>query len=283
MKVLIIGGTGSLGSALAGEADARGWDVVSSGSRSGDLICDIRDLNALDRLLESVDADTVINAAALVDLGLCEAQPGQAWMVNARPVAALARWSSRQKRRLVQVSTDHYYVGDGDIAHAEDANVTLVNEYARSKYAAETFALTDSNALVLRTTFVGKSPMEERSTFFDWVVKSLEDGDPMTLFEDAFFSPIEVSALAVAICDLMQGEATGVLNVAGHEVVSKADFIRAVAQFRGNALDNTKTGSVEMLSPRRGDSLGLDVSRAQALLGRRLPGLECAVQALCSP
>lgn len=280
MKLLIVGGTGLLGTVVADTARQLGWEVVTSGSRTGDVQTDLRDLDGLANMLDAQAPDVLVNAAALVSLAACEEKPGLAWEVNARPAAVMATWSARHNSRFVQVSTDHFFSGSGFNAHSEEAPVTLVNEYARTKYAAEALAMTNPQSIVVRTTFVGRHATQGRASFFDWILDSLETRSPMTLFADAWFSPIEVRQLARAILELAQSDVTGVMNVAGRDVVSKEQFIRAVARYSGHSLENATIGSVAGLVPSRGDSLGLDVSRAEDTLGRCLPTLEETVSAL---
>ncbi len=62
----------------------------------------------------------------------------------------------------MQISTDHYFCGQGDLKHDESAPVTLLNEYARTKYAGEAFALTNPEACVIRTNVVGFRGWEVR-------------------------------------------------------------------------------------------------------------------------
>ncbi len=61
----------------------------------------------------------VINAAAIADLDACERDPALAYAVNARAVAVMARRAGRWRVPLVQVSTDHFFTGDGDRPHSE--------------------------------------------------------------------------------------------------------------------------------------------------------------------
>jgi dTDP-4-dehydrorhamnose reductase len=282
MKLLILGGTGLLGTALANNGLQRGWDVIRSGSRSGDVICDIRKLDQLETLLYDINPNVLINAAAIVELSACENDPDLAYSVNTHPVKHMAAWSQANNRKFLQISTDHFFLGDGPAAHPESAKVALVNEYARSKFAAEALAANDPKSLILRTTFVGISPDIKKPSFYDWVMNSLADQTAMTLFSDAYFSPIEVRDLAEAIFDLIHKDICGVLNVAGREVVSKDQFIRAIAQHTGHSLEGSNVGSVASLSPTRGDSLGLDVTKAQSILGRRLPDLKQTINKLFS-
>ena len=61
--------------------------------------------------------------------------------------------------------------------------------------------------------------------------------------------------------------------MASSEVFSKKEFIEKLANEFNFSLKNTHVGSVSSLSSKRADSLGLDVSLAESILGYNLPTL----------
>jgi dTDP-4-dehydrorhamnose reductase len=165
--------------------------------------------------------------------------------------------------------------------HNETAPVQLVNEYARSKYAGEAASLDLANALVVRTNFTGPRGWPQ-PTFFEWAADSLRGHLPMTLFDDYFTSTIDAAALARALFDLIQKKAAGLLNVASRQVASKKQFVEALARAMSIDLDRATSGSVKNLSVPRAESLGLDVSRAEAILGYALPDLTSVAASLAN-
>lgn len=272
VDLLVLGGTGLAGRAIVTAARGRGLKVVTL-ARSGDLAVDVRDQAALRKALDGADARIVVNAAAIVSATQCEEDPADAWQVNARPAAIVAEHGRAAGRRTVHISTDHFYCGDGARRHAETDPVRLVNEYARTKYAAEAFALTQTDALVLRTNFVGW-PSPRKTSFAEWAIGVVETNAAADLFEDQFVSSLDVWALADAVVDLATDSATGVVNLASSAVFSKASFVEELARQAGRPITNTRRASVAKQSTVRADSLGLDVSRAERILGRALPDLE---------
>ena len=279
--ILVLGATGLLGQAMVAEGRARGMTVRTAARSDAEIAVDIGDRDALATMLERERPALVANCAALVDIAACERDPGLAYRVNAAPLVELAGWSRRNGARLVHVSTDHYFTGDGAMPHGEDAPVVLMNHYAATKFAAEAFALTAPNALVLRTSIVG---LRRRGapTFAEWAIDAIETDAPITLFADAFTSSVDVGTFARAALDLAAGGASGLVNLAAREVYSKEAFIRALAERMGRTLTRATTGSIGALSPPRPESLGLDVARAEALLGRPLPTLKDVAEAVAN-
>lgn len=277
--VLVIGATGMLGRALVLEGQRRGAVVRMAARNGAELRVDLASEDSLAAALAAVQPTTVINCAAITSIDICSQDQAAGWRVNARGVALLADLCRSAGAGLVQISTDHYYSGDGTRRHAEGDPVVLVNDYARTKYAGEAFALTHPSALVVRTNIVGFRGWEQK-TLVEWAIETLAAGRPMVLFDDFFVSSLDVHACARAIFDLVDKAATGICNVASHDVFSKADFISALAGRLGLSLDRTERGSVDRMQVRRADSLGLDVSHAEAMLGYRLASLDEVVGAL---
>lgn len=280
MTLLILGGTGMLGQALLREARGRGLTALGAAREGADLSCDLTDPAALERLFEAYGPKTVINAAALTDLNRCEAEPGAAYAVNGRAAGVTAELCRRAGARLVQVSTDHYFTGDGRALHDERSPVRLLNEYARSKYVGEALASTLPGSLVLRTNIAGWRGWAGRPTFVEWLFAAVEQDAALTLFDDYFTSTLDCASFARACLDLLDAGASGLLNLASSEASSKLEFAEALARRLGKVLTRCTAGSVRELTPRRAESLGLDVRAAENILGYRFPGLDQVIDAL---
>lgn len=270
MKVLLLGSTGLLGQAIAAEWRRRGHTIREAARRDAPCALDIADDAALAATLAAEAPDIVVNGAALTDIDACERDPAAAWRINARPLAFLASWSKQTGGRLLHVSTDHYYADGGAAAHDEEAPVTLLNEYARTKYAGEAFALTAPQALVLRTSIVGIRGWEKPS-FAEWAIDVVTNDRPATLFADAWSSSIDVGTFARAALDMVDAGASGRFNLAARDVYTKEAFLREIASQLGVTLTAAVPGSVAALATRRASNLGLDVNRAEQVLGYRLP------------
>jgi dTDP-4-dehydrorhamnose reductase len=275
VDLLMIGGTGLAGRRIVAAARSRGLSVAVL-ARGGDLAVDVRDEAALRQALAEVGAATIVNSAAVVSLPECERDPAAAWLVNARPAAIIARHAQETGARFVQISTDHFYSGDGRRLHREAEPVQLVNEYARSKYAAEAFALTAPGALVLRTNFVGW-PSPRGTSLAEWAMGVIEADAPADLYDDQYVSLLDVWTLAERLLDLIAARAEGRLNLGACEVFSKAELVLAMARGLGRTLTKARPAPVASGDVVRADSLGLDVSRAQSILRRALPTLDGVV------
>lgn len=279
-KILLLGAAGMLGTALVKEASLRNdFALCPADITDTEIKLDITDSVALQKIIEKTKPDIVINCVAIIDHKLCDSDPGLAYRVNARPSAILAQMANTYGFKLVYISTDGYFHGDKDKKHPESAPVTLLNEYARTKYCGEVFTQSAKKHLVIRTNIIGFKKAGG-ATFAQWVINSLQKQEKMTLFEDYYTSSITVSRFAPALFDLLLKDAQGLLNLAAGEAFSKADFIRAVAAEFNLSTANTASGKVAQLESKRADSLGLDVTKAQNILNYPLPSLKEVVKKL---
>lgn len=282
-KVLILGSTGMLGQALIKAAKKRNLDVYGMAIEKADFCFDITDDLKLKKLILDLKPEVVINTVAIVSIEKCEENPSKAYMINARPVSIIVRLCDDINAYFVQVSTDHYFTGDKDKRHTENDPIKLVNEYARTKYTAEKFALTYSNSLVLRTNIVGFRGDHANPTFIEWVLDSLNKSSQMKLFSDFFTSSIDVKTFAEILFDkILKIRPTDLLNFASSEVFSKKDFITYFAtQLEFDITKQSTNSSVfDLKKVPRAESLGLDVTRCEGVLADKLPTMKMVVDNL---
>ncbi|HEY0699768.1 MAG TPA: sugar nucleotide-binding protein, partial [Micromonospora sp.] len=93
-----------------------------------------------------------------------------------------------------------------------------------------------------------------------------------TLFTDEVRCPVDVTDLAAALLELVDGDHAGPLNVAGPEAVSRAEMGLLVARGRGLDPAGMRTATSASSGLRRPTEVRLDSSRAAGLLATRLRG-----------
>jgi dTDP-4-dehydrorhamnose reductase len=278
-NLLIFGVTGMLGQALKRLLQLRGETVIGSASKNSDYDIDIKNDDSLYQVLNEVKPTVIINAAAITDCNVCDNDIAVAYKVNARPSSLIADWAKKKYSYYIYISTDHYFSGDGDKRHNEKESVTLLNEYARSKFLGETLTLMNPQSLAIRTNIVGFRGWST-PTFVEWIVSTLKQNNSVTLFEDYYTSSIPVSLFAQYLLEIIHQRPAGIVNLASRDVFSKKDFVTTLAKKLQLPFEQVKIGSVSSLQTRRAESLGLDVSLAESLLGHSLPTLQEVVDQL---
>lgn len=282
-RVLVFGAHGMLGQALVRRfAQDAACVLLTAARRDADFCLDMTDDAALAATFSTARPDVVINAAAVTNLAAAERDPGLAYCVNARFAGVLAELCRTAGARFVQVSTDHYYTGDGAALHDEAVPVRLLNEYARTKYAGEAFALAYGGSLVLRTNIVGFRYQSGHPTFVEWALGELQAGRSMRLFDDFYTSSMSVRQLADVIAAAAGRGLTGLYNVAARHAVTKEQFVVALSEaFFGRPPVYERASVHAMTSAvQRADSLGLDTRRIEAALGIRMPELPDVIASL---
>jgi dTDP-4-dehydrorhamnose reductase len=277
-RLLITGISGLLGLNLAVHARARfavggcyaEHPVTLSGVDA--TAVDVRSAGAVRRLVERVRPDLVIHTVGMSSVDACENDPGRAQELNVDAAEVVARAARAAGARLVHVSTDHLFDGERP-RRREDEPLAPLNVYAKTKAEAEVVVLREHpEALVVRTNFYGWGT-SVRVSFSDWILHALRSGTPLTMFTDVYFSPLFVDDLADALFDLVERQATGIVNVAADERLSKYEFALCTAEVFGLPAGKVYAASIEeaaLRAPRPKD-MSLDVERAAVLLGRRLP------------
>jgi dTDP-4-dehydrorhamnose reductase len=114
MRVLVLGGGGQVGRAVAGRcAAARGHRQDARGAR-------YRRCVAVGALLAVAKADWIVNAAAYTAVDLAEDEPAQAAAINDTAVGILAAPPRRPASRLLHLSTDFVFDGASNRAYLPD-------------------------------------------------------------------------------------------------------------------------------------------------------------------
>lgn len=267
-RVVVFGGSGWVGTVLVPLLEEGAAEVLAPPRAELDL----EDAGAITRYVERAGPTAVVNVAA--------ANPGASEVlfdpINVRAAEAMAAGARAVGARLVHVSSDAGL--DGRSApYADDAAMNPLTPYGRSKAEGEARVLAACPAaVVVRTSLLWDPDVMDRGTA--GFAGRLEAGESCRLFTDEIRCPLPRRVLAACLADLLRVSWVGPLNVAGREAVSRLDFgillldhfgVAGLHRIEGiRSADLTAAGA-----PPRPLDLTLDVTRAERLLGRRLPGV----------
>ena len=275
-KILIIGSQGMLGQSLVKILSRdKSISVVTAALTNADYMFDFLDDNYLTKSVNAIRPDVLINAAAIVGLSQCEVDPGMAYSVNTRLPGKLAELCDNLGCYFIHISTDHYYCHDRDKKHLENDKINLKNEYARTKYLGEQLVALYAQSLIVRTNIVGYRNNPLKPTFLEWCIQAFNSDEEMTLFDDFYTSSIYTDQLCIILEDLLEIRPEGIVNIASSTVSNKKEFILALAKRLIDREPRYRIGKVnQMLDVPRADSLGLDVSKIENIVGYKMPDLE---------
>ena len=149
-RVLITGIHGQLGRVLARICTERGIDFEG---RDIDTL-DITEAEAVTEWIETSKPYAVINCAAFTAVDDCESDEQSALRINGTAVGYIAKACNTVHARLVQISTDYVFAGDGDRPYGEHDPVAPVTAYGRTKLRGEELAADAHNHIVVRTAWL---------------------------------------------------------------------------------------------------------------------------------
>jgi dTDP-4-dehydrorhamnose reductase len=230
-SVLVLGGTGMLGHVLLEVLSAR-YDTHAAvrdveraqalGLRGPLHALDAREPAQLERVLDAVRPDAVINAIGLVKQLEEAARPLPAIALNALFPHALAERCAARGVRLVHVSTDCVFSGSlpPPAAYTEDDPADARDLYGMTKLLGEVHA---DGALTVRTSIVGWE-LERASGLLEWF--AAQDGRTVAGYSNAYFSGLTTRALARVLSDVLADHPSlsGLYHVSS-ERISKLDLL----------------------------------------------------------
>jgi dTDP-4-dehydrorhamnose reductase len=218
MRLLVIGGSGLVGSHVLREARAGGHHAVGTfhGNPGPGLeALDAADLSGFEALLEKHAPDAVVHAAGWTWVDGCEEDPARAFEENQRQPVRLAQACHRRGIRFVYFSTS--YVFDGENApFDEDAIPAPVNVYARSKWEAERELTEVTGGSVLLPRIICVFGEEaRRKNFACQVCDAMTAGKTLRLPSDQSGNPTWAGDIARAVVSLLEKAERGVWHLGG--------------------------------------------------------------------
>jgi dTDP-4-dehydrorhamnose reductase len=210
MRLLVTGGAGMLGQAVATAATRLGHDVLAL-SR---VELDVTDADHVRRVIAAAEPRAVINCAAWTDVDGAETAEAAATAVNGAGAGNVARAAAETSARVVHVSTDYVFDGTKSAPWVESDPVGPIGAYGRSKLAGEeqVAAAGGEHAIVRSAWLFGAGGRN----FVDTMLALGDDQDEVSVVADQVGSPTWTGHLAEALIELAERRGdTGIFHAAG--------------------------------------------------------------------
>lgn len=271
LKVLVTGCNGLLGQKLC-EVFADQYHVVGVDVHDNSPVLpadryytlDLTDRNGSLELLQEIKPEYIINAAAYTNVDGAETERRLCWKVNVELVENLIYAARKINATIGHISTD--YIFDGKKGpYTEDARPNPLGYYGRSKLAAEN-ALLDStvNFFIVRTMVLYGMSKNGNANFITWLIGQLANHKPVKIVNDQYGNTTLVDELAAGIRTLIEKKFTGIINIAGREIIDRYQFALRVADIFGfdrELINPVTTAEFNQPAPRPLNS-GLIVDKA---------------------
>ncbi len=236
LNILITGANGQLGhemrNALAGD---QRFNATYTDVAGDDIdVLDITDETAVERTVTENGIKLIVNCAAYTAVDAAEDNEPLAARLNALAVGILARVAKRHGARMVHISTDYVFDGQGCVPYTESMPTNPQTAYGRTKLDGERQLLDTlgNDAVILRTAWL-YSPYGKN--FVKTMLALGKDKAALKVVFDQVGSPTCALDLARAIitviqCDQWHG---GIYHYSNEGVISWYDFTRAIHRLAG--------------------------------------------------
>lgn len=220
MKVLVTGVKGQLGYDVVNELTKRGHTAVGVDIEE----MDITDSNSVKTVMTEVNPDTVIHCAAwtAVDLAEDEDKKEKVHLVNAVGTENIAKMCKKLDCKMIYISTDYVFDGQGTCAWEPDDERNPLNVYGQTKYEGELAVEQNlKKYFIVRIAWVfgvnGKN-------FIKTMLNLGKTHDKITVVNDQIGSPTYTYDLARLLVDMAESEKYGRYHATNEGLCSWYDF-----------------------------------------------------------
>lgn len=235
--------TTSVRCALIGAAGQLGFDLARSFDLPGTLLpltradLDIRDADAVERVLRSLRPTHVINTAAYNLVDRAEDERADAFALNATAVGVLADRCRSIGATLVHFSTDYVFDGRRASPYREDDAPAPLSIYGHSKLEGEQLALARSpGSFVFRVSGlygIARSAGKGGTNFVETMLRLAKAGQPIRVVRDQVLTPSYTRDLAPKVWRVIARGAPGLYHITSAGETSWYDFAREIFRLAG--------------------------------------------------
>jgi len=264
MRVLIIGGSGLLGSCFKKYCRKK---VISIGrNKNNDLVINSENIeNKLKDIVKS--EDVVVHAAWETKL--------LQWEQNKLLAKELFdfsekifSFSKKLKLPFVFISSDQVYSEMGP--HSENKPIFPLNQYGKNKKVVEELALSLGGSVV-RLNYLTNDSENHRRGWVENIINMRSRNLSLELYENIFFSPCSGKFAAEVIPLLASQNLNEIFNLGCKEGISKAEMAENILEFKGFDKKNFRE-SINTFEDKipRGKDLRMNSNKISDLLSIKL-------------
>lgn len=241
MRVLVTGARGQLGSDVMIELKNRGHEAVGVDVKE----MDITDESAVDSAFEEIHPDAVIHCAAWTAVDAAEDHKDSCRMINAGGTSHVARAAARHHAKILYLSTDYVFDGQGDRPWKPEDPVTKpLNVYGQTKYEGEqAVRAAGDQYFIVRIAWVFG---EHGKNFVRTMVDLGKTHDQLTVVDDQFGTPTYTPDLARLLVDMIGTEEYGIYHATNEGgYISWYDFAVEIFRQTGQSVQVKPVSSLE--------------------------------------
>jgi dTDP-4-dehydrorhamnose reductase len=223
-NVLIIGSNGQLGRAFQKELSIRGIKFNAPDEKD----CNITQFDKMNRILDSLKPDIVINCAAYNAVDDAETNEDLADLINHKAVKNIAEICKKNNSFFIHYGTDYVFDGNKDDLYVEDDTPNPLNVYGKSKSAGENSVLDSGcTSLVLRPSWVyGDGTQNFIYKLLGWASKN----KVLKISSDEASVPTSTEEIVKATLTAIDKNVTGLFHLTNSDYCSRYELSRFVLE-----------------------------------------------------
>ncbi len=230
-KILVTGCNGQLGRAIQKEyGDTVQFILTDVAQQEGITNLDITDIDAVLKCVRETTPDVIINCAAHTNVDACEQQWDLAYRINAIGPRNLSIAATQVGAKMIHVSTDYVFEGNGTRPYTEFDAPNPVSAYGKTKLEGEKFVQQFADKFfILRTAWL----YGDGKNFVKTMLKLAETHDEISVVMDQVGSPTSAVELAKMIHFLEGTENYGIFHATCEGDTNWADFTEEIFRRKG--------------------------------------------------
>ncbi len=266
MKILVIGGSGVIGSQLVKKLEKYNdlyWTFYKNKSdKKNSFYLDITKKEQVIKEISKINPEIIFHTTAITNVDLCEENMELAESVNYFGTYNIIEACKNTKSKIVYISTSAVFDGTKN-EYSEDDEPSTCNNYGKTKLKGEKIVM-ESNLsyLILRIDHP-----------FDWnqkwqhtnsvlrVINTISKKKKLKEIIDWYNSPTYIPDIIDAITKLIENDKNGIYHLIGNDFLNRYEFAQIIVKIFG--LDD------KMLIPINSESLQLSAKRSNSKLSNK--------------
>ena len=249
-KIIVTGCNGQLGRAIGKELTGTDYELINTDVFEGEGITplDITSVDAVVDLARRTKASAIINCAAYTAVDKQESDVDLSYKINAIGPRNLAIAATEVGAKLVHVSTDYVFDGNGTRPYIEFDKTGPVSVYGKTKLAGEEMVKQFArNFFIIRTAWL----YGDGKNFVKTMLGLSETHDELSVVCDQVGTPTSTKELAKAIHFLLGTDNYGIFHGTCEGSTNWADFTEEIMRIAGKStkVNHVTTAQYQAMNP----------------------------------
>lgn len=277
MRVLVTGAKGQLGTDVMEQLNANNIEAVGIDREELDIV----DKKACEEFFEKANAekriDAVIHCAAYTAVDKAEDEQELSYNINALGTENIALACKKFDMKLMYISTDYVFNGQGERPWEPDDEREPLNVYGKTKYEGELFVekLSDKYFIVRIAWVFGIAG----HNFIKTMLKLAKERDSLTVVDDQIGSPTYTADLSKLLVSMIQTDKYGRYHATNEGYCSWYEFAKEIFRVAGVKIDvKPVDSSAYPAKAKRPANSRMEKSKLDEMGFKRLPSWQDATR-----